>query len=131
LVSALKYLIQRINETQKLLIGLTFDEERRYNSQTEITLYRITSELLNNTIKYAKANTIQINISHNYDKNIVLLTYSDNGKGFNLNKVIEDKKGLGLNNIIQRVSTLKGFLNIDTEEGKPLIVRIELPLLSQ
>lgn len=128
LIPALKHLIHQINETKKLSIEFIFDHESRGNQQIEITLYRIISELLNNTIKYAHANRVIINLSHNDLSNHLFLTYSDNGDGFNFNKVIENKKGMGINNMMQRISTLNGFINFDTEEGKSLTVKIDLPL---
>lgn len=131
LVPALKYLFHRINETQKLSVNFTFDEERRYTAQIEVTLYRIISELLNNTIKYAMAGAITVDLAHNWDKKSILFMYSDDGKGFDLNKAIENKKGMGLYNMMQRVGTLDGFINFDTEEGKSLVVRIELPMFNE
>jgi PAS domain S-box len=131
LVSTLKYLIYQVNETGKLSIEFIYDNEQRYNAQTEITLYRIISELLNNTIKYAMAHKVVIGLSHNYDKNHIHITYTDDGKGFNLDKVLENKKGMGLLNMMQRIETLQGFINFDTDEGKPLNVSIELPLINE
>jgi PAS domain S-box-containing protein len=128
LVPALKHLIQRFNIPQKLAIQFTYDDEKRYDAQTEVTLYRIVAELLNNTIKYAKAQSITINLSHNSGKNSIRLTYADNGKGFDLKKAMEEKKGMGLQNMMHRVDTLNGFINFDTMEGKSLVVTIELPL---
>ena len=131
LVPALKYLIRPVHESEKLSVRFTYDEERRYNSQTETSLYRIISELLNNTLKHAKARSVVISLSHNYNNNQITLIYTDDGKGFNLNQVLENKKGMGLSNIMQRVATLSGLINIDTDEGKPLTVRIELPIINE
>ena len=112
-------------------IEFTYDNEKRFNSQIEITLYRIVCELINNTLKHAMANKVEINLSHKYDMGYIQLIYSDDGKGFNLEKVIENKKGLGLNNMIQRVATLKGSIKFDTQEGNPLLVTIELPIINE
>jgi PAS domain S-box-containing protein len=130
LVPALKNHIQRINETQKIKIDITYDKELRYNAQLEVTAYRIFSELINNTIKYAMAHNIAINIAHNDKKNLLKLTYEDDGKGFKLKEVLRNRQGLGLHNLMQRVETLKGFVNFDTDEGKSLKVKIQLPINS-
>ncbi len=129
LIAALKHLCHRINETKKLSIELSCDHERRYDSSSEITIYRIISELINNTIKYAQAGKVIINFKHNYEKKSLIINYSDDGKGFDFDKVIKNRKGLGINNMIQRISTLKGIINFDTDIGKSLNVKIELPLL--
>ncbi len=129
LIAALKHLCHRINETKKLSIELNCDHERRYDSSSEITIYRIISELINNTIKYAQAKKVIINFKHNYEKKNLIINYSDDGKGFDFDKVLQARKGLGINNMIQRISTLKGVINFDTGVGKSLNVKIELPLL--
>jgi len=131
LVPALKYLIKRINETQKLFINFNFDKERRYNPQIEITIYRIVTELLNNTFKHSVANEVEMILSVNDNTNKIKLRYTDNGKGFNINQVLENKKGMGIYNMIHRIETLNGIINFDTEEGKPLIVTIEIPFMNE
>jgi PAS domain S-box-containing protein len=128
LLPALKYLTYRLNETQKIKINVTCDLERRYELQVEVTLYRIFSELINNTLKYANAKTISINISHDEEKQLLVVNYCDDGIGFNLDEVLKNTKGMGLYNMQQRIETLNGFINFDTDVGKPLNVRILLPL---
>ncbi|NJO88155.1 MAG: hypothetical protein HC831_03700 [Chloroflexia bacterium] len=108
---------------------LSYDHEERYHSSTEITIYRIISELLNNTIKYAQAERVIINFKHDSEKKNLIINYSDDGIGFDLEKVMQKGTGLGINNMIQRISALKGIINFDTGEGKSLNVKIELPLL--
>jgi signal transduction histidine kinase len=128
LLSALKYLVYQLNETKKIKIFFTTDIETRYDSQTEITLYRIFSELINNTLKYANAREIKIVISNDFDRKKLLATYDDDGIGFNIEDVMQSKKGMGLYNMKHRIETLNGFINFDTDNGKPLRVDIELPL---
>jgi len=127
LIKALKHLIQRINDTYKLSIKFYFNLDKRFNNQIEITLYRIVSELLNNTLRYAKAQNVSIFFE--YDSNIdrIKLNYLDDGIGFDFDKVMENKRGMGINNMMQRISTLNGFINFDTQKGKSLKVRIDLP----
>jgi PAS domain S-box-containing protein len=127
LVPALKNLIYTLNETQKIKINISCDTERRYDSQIEITLYRIISELINNTLKYAKAQIITIDIAHHAVNKKMLISFSDDGIGFNLEEALKNKKGMGLYNIRQRIETLNGTISFDTEIGKPLMVRLELP----
>jgi PAS domain S-box-containing protein len=128
LISALKHLSYRINETKKLQISLNYDFEKRYNSSSEITIYRILTELVNNTLKYAQATKIIIEFLHDFDKGKLIITYFDNGKGFDFSSVMQNKKGMGINNMIQRISTLNGMINFDAKIGKPLKVKIELPI---
>ena len=54
--------------------------EKRMPAEMEAGLYRITQELINNTLKHALATSIHLNIER--ANGIVRLQYADNGKGF-------------------------------------------------
>lgn len=126
--AALKQLVAKINATQKLLIDLKADVEKRYDPQIEITLYRILSELINNTLKYAQAKNVNILIQPNCAKELLSVVYTDDGKGFSYDEVIKTSKGMGIQNMIQRIKSLKGLINFNTEENSLMKVVIILPL---
>ena len=119
---------QRINDTKKLKIDFTFNARKRFSNFLEITLFRITTELINNTLNYANAYHVSIEFDHNSEKRIITFTYIDNGIGFDLADVEKAKKGLGLMNIQQRIKRLNGKLGIETGIGKGMKVYIELPV---
>ncbi|MDB5211015.1 MAG: hypothetical protein JWQ30_1842 [Sediminibacterium sp.] len=73
-------------------------------------LYRILMELINNTLKHAGADTI--NIELNYTNGIISCTYTDNGRGIQPGK---SKNGLGLKSIEGRASSLGGNIHIGNE----------------
>ncbi len=91
-----------------------------------INLYRIMQELVNNTIKYAQAKKISIQLL--YRDNIVVFIYEDDGKGFDYEKI---KTGYGLKNIATRIQMLNGSLSLDTKPGYGNNVMIELPFKSK
>ncbi len=72
----------------------------------ELALYRILQELLNNTLKHAKAT--EVHISFHTDNQELTIIYRDNGKGFNIGTLT--KRGLGLSNIESRVNMIHGKL---------------------
>jgi len=84
----------------------------------EISLYRITIELINNTFKYASSKNIFISLLK--EKDLVTYTFEHDGKGFNYKETLSKKMGMGLFNIEQRVSVLKGHFNINTSESSNL-----------
>ncbi|XP_020909204.1 uncharacterized protein LOC110247152, partial [Exaiptasia diaphana] len=51
-------------------------QEKRYDSATELGLFRMIQELVNNTIKYAQASKIDISLTS--DRDFIWLNYSDN-----------------------------------------------------
>ena len=92
-------------------------EEKRFEYNTEITLYRIICELIANTIKHASATKIGINLSHK--QNELELLYNDNGKGFDVEASESLSSGMGLSNIRSRIKSLNGEIEIlsHPEEG--------------
>ena len=86
-------------------------------------LYLSTRESIQNCKKYAKASTIIIDFS--VHKKYVHLNITDNGVGFNT-KI--SKKGIGLQNLQERVEELDGTLTITSEIGKGTQTHIQIPL---
>lgn len=86
-------------------------------------LYLSARESLQNCKKYAKASTIIINFS--VHKKYVHLGIIDDGIGFDT-KI--SKKGIGLQNLQERVEELNGTLTINSEIGKGTQTDIQIPL---
>lgn len=78
-----------------------------------INLYRVIQELINNSIKHAACN--RIDIIANLHTNQLKVIYKDNGKGFDELRV---NKGLGLNNVITRVKLYKGTCEVHSKIGE-------------
>lgn len=89
----------------------------------QITIYRIVQELLTNAVKHSGADKIIVQCSQNED--IVFITVEDNGKGFDINNLAV-KKGIGLDNIRNRVSLLKGKTDIQSTPGEGTTINIEV-----
>src|SRR5690606_7922161 len=63
----------------------------------DIIIYRITQELLNNTVKYAFAKNVKLCV---FEENAVLnINFEDDGEGFSLDVLNVSSKGFGLNSI--------------------------------
>ncbi|MGC4235287.1 MAG: sensor histidine kinase [Niabella sp.] len=101
-------------------IGL---DKQKINDTVAITVFRIVQELLNNTLKHAAATTAIVQMSLNNDT--LSVTVEDDGKGFDISK-LSATKGMGWNNIQNRVDLLKGKIDISSSaEGTSVL--IELP----
>lgn len=85
--------------------------------------YRIVQEAVNNAVKYAEANCIEVNLQLNRQN--LSVTISDDGKGFDTNKKV---RGIGLNTIAQRVSSINGSLDLVSEIGKGTQMEISVIL---
>jgi len=79
--------------------------ELKADQQTQIIIYRIIQELLNNIMKHAAAKNAIVQLT--FLDNSLNITVEDDGKGFDV-KMIDPSKGLGLNNLKSRVEYLGG-----------------------
>ena len=87
-----------------------------------LTIYRIVQELLNNVIKHSHATSALVQVVANHD--IAGITVEDDGTGI----IDNAKRGMGLNNIQQRVENLGGKISILTAPDKGTAITIELPI---
>lgn len=121
---ALKEYCNSINATG--LVAVTYQShglEARPDKSTEIIVYRIVQELLNNILKHAGATTALVQLIR--DENRLNVVVEDNGKGFDPSRP-ENNKGAGWENIRSRVEYLKGQAEVHSEPGKGTLVNIEL-----
>jgi len=127
-INALNDFIQQINLTKKININFVTNSTDRFSSFLELMLYRITTELIKNTLTYANASTIEIRFDYNKKKKQIAFTYSDNGRGFDWDATQKNKKGLGLMSIQQRVQIMKGDIQIQSKPGEGMTASIQFPL---
>ena len=92
----------------ELDIQFEYSQVLKLSKDQEKHFYYILQELLNNTVKYAKANYIYIEFKLLRDK--LLLYYFDNGCGYDPTNLSDS--GIGLGNIKSRVALLNGVLKI-------------------
>lgn len=127
LVKALSKLVAQHQESSSIRIRLNTERfSKVLDLDTQLNLYRIVQELLNNAVKHSKAHEILIMLVCIKEK--VVLHYEDDGVGFDQDKLYQNKTGMGLSGIRERVRALDGNLEIKTAEGKGFRVIIEMEL---
>ena len=127
LVRALNNFTNKINIARTIKINLESDlKDERFDNNVEVVLYRVICELINNTIKHAKAKKIDLSLAKEGD--YLTIIYKDDGKGFDVGKVIEQPSGtgMGLSNIYSRINSLKGEIKIESEHKKGTFVTIKV-----
>jgi len=113
MIQALQELCNSINAGKLLSVSMqSYGMEQRLNASTEMMLFRIVQELLNNIIKHAYAS--EAIIQFNRDGQRLSVTVEDNGRGFNLEN--SSGKKAGLESVKSRVNYLNGKLSIDSEK---------------
>ena len=94
------------------------------SNEIKINIHRIIHELLNNIIKHASATKVDLNINQ-IEKESLEIIVKDNGKGFDVDSVID---GIGISNLKLRIDNLKGDLQINSKKGKGTKTQILIPL---
>ena len=92
------------------------------NAELKIDIYRVIQEFITNSIKHGDASKIAI--AFNYDKQVLYIKLSDNGKGFDQAK---PRKGMGLQNAQARIKSHNGKLNIASSIGRGTSYTITIP----
>jgi signal transduction histidine kinase len=98
--------------------------DERFDSNIEVIIYRVTCELINNSLKHSKCKQIEVALT--VDNNRLILDYKDDGCGFSPESVAD--KGMGISNMGSRVSSLSGVFLLDSSVGKGMSAHAEVSL---
>ena len=130
LVAAINNLSNQIQIEGKLNINVLTDNlSGAFDREIEIIVYRIINELINNTIKHSGAKNISIKLFDLFNK--LFLVYTDDGKGFDIQKVNSNNtNGMGIKNMINRIKSINGKCEINSSAGSGVEVVIEINLIN-
>lgn len=100
-----------------------FGDEQRINQKIENTLYRSVFELINNAVKHAQAEHINVQVIQQADR--ISTTVQDNGNGFDIQRTTQ---GAGLQNVRNRINSVGGTVEIHSvkEQGTEITIEINL-----
>jgi two-component system, NarL family, sensor histidine kinase DegS len=126
LVPTLKKYLSTIEEysNRTKITFINAGSEKRLPSRLEVALFRLVQESVQNALKHAEANHIQVKIE--IGKNHVILVIKDDGKGFDVN--IKKENSFGLIGMKERVDLLEGEMTIDSKIGAGTVIMIRVPL---
>ena len=94
----------------------------RYDTDIEVILYRVICELINNSLKHAVCTSINLSLSQNGSE--LALDYTDDGRGFNPQAMMDC--GMGLSNISSRINSLGGVFDIASAKGRGMRAAIRV-----
>ena len=100
-----------------------FGNDGRLSQDVEVVLYRCAYELVNNAVKHAHADRIDIQLMQEAGQ--VTLTVSDNGRGLDPEN---QQGGIGLQNIRERISHYHGTMHIVSGKEQGTETNIILPI---
>ncbi len=117
--------IENQKEVHSISINFKQDKNIDWNTIdniTKINLYRVMQETFQNINKYANAS--KVNVEFKLKSYFLELKIQDNGQGFDVKK---KKKGIGLKNMLSRMNTLNGTMQIDSKTGSGTTLLFQVP----
>lgn len=115
-----------INSSGRINIEVNFVyniDRVKLDENVSLAFYRVIAELINNTIKHAKATKIDLVLS--LKNGVYIIDYKDNGSGF-IKTSKSSSQGMGMQNIESRLNMVNAKFKINNKEG--FHMHITLPL---
>lgn len=135
-VSSVEAYCQHIRRNDNFDVVLKVNgPEKELGSITSVTLFRILQEACNNSLKHSKAKKVYIRIT--YTRDTIDLDVDDDGVGFNLDMVEEQRTeddflhGFGLSTMRERAKLLSGTFSIRTRPGFGTKIHVSVPLIEE
>lgn len=104
-------------------------DELNLEFETEINIYRLIQEALNNIKRHARANRVTIRLVASSPD--IVIRIKDNGRGFDVKdrrkRALKEKR-MGLQSMVERVHLLEGKIRIQSRPGQGTNIFIEIPL---
>ncbi len=125
LVGAVRRRLDAVERRSGIEARLLVSGELDLPAATEAELYRIVQEVLNNTLKHARASQVTVRLA--VGPAAVTVVVADNGEGFEV-EAASSRGGLGLASIRERAARLGASLEITSAPGQGVRVRLDVPL---
>ena len=130
LKEAVESLVKSIESKYRMAIKATFSGSlENFNDEIKIIIYRVIKEIVQNAIKHARADFINIMIDNT--KHHLSVDVIDNGVGFDADSLSEGYyigDGFGLFDIREKISHLGGHLTINSTPGSGTRIGLSVPL---
>lgn len=121
LISTITHRLEAVEKRTGMEVSLSVEGEINLDLETELELYRLIQEALNNTLKHAKASSVKLKIQSQPE--ITYIDIEDDGCGFDLQEGSQSG-GMGLSTMRERAAALGGELIISSRPERGTRVRI-------
>jgi signal transduction histidine kinase len=123
LCDSLEKELKYVAEANEIETALTISGEyREIDAEKKLMAFRIVQEAINNAVKHSRAT--QINVSLAFAKSRLTVVITDNGNGFDTERIQGDK-GLGLRNMHERARLL-GDIQITSKAGEGTAITLNI-----
>ena len=126
LLPALKWLAREVSRTAGIHVDVAAEGTLDDLPEDHRTcVYRVVQEAVNNACRHSGAHQIRIYVQQiQTEQRRLRVSIQDDGKGFEP----LHETGLGILGMEERIASLGGFLNLDSEPERGTIISFELPL---
>jgi signal transduction histidine kinase len=128
LLPALQWYTNEFSSRTGIQMSVDGDEEmERLTQASEIALFRIVQEALNNAVKHAHARSIHITLERSSAR--FMMTVSDDGVGLNTALIPPERRrpGLGMVTMRERAQAIGGQFEIEAAAGRGTRVVVRIP----
>jgi signal transduction histidine kinase len=116
IIESIRQLLISLEKTGRFATSFhTSDNFHILDVNTDIIIYRMIQEIINNIIKHASADQIDVAIHNEAETTIIRI--SDNGIGFDTGLLNQERSGIGLLNIINRAKTINATVDVKSVPG--------------
>jgi len=125
LIPALEWLLDAVSRRSKLSPHLALhnlDEEDRFAPDTELVLFRVTQEAVNNVVKHAGASSLEVSLTR--EDHSLILRVADDGVGLAPDT---RRTGLGIPGMRERVTQVDGAVDFQSAPGEGTTVIARVP----
>lgn len=124
-INTLFWQYRRLELPMELELHADLQPLRKLPSFLASNLFRIAQEAIHNAVKHSGASQIKVTLSH--EANALSLIIADNGRGFEMNRAVEQKH-FGLQNMHKRAEQISANLNISSNEKQGTRIQVTVPL---
>jgi len=129
LTAALRHLFDEFSKYQKVTTKADINDlQNLFPRQTEINLFRVFQESLNNIAKHSQATQVSVSVKR-LDGRVNFLI-KDNGVGFDLGQIMQEEiinRGMGLAAMDERLRMIGAQLNIVSQQGMGTEINFSIP----
>jgi PAS domain S-box-containing protein len=116
----MRHLVEAVSGRTNMNIHLAVEGQSTLPGETQVMLYRIAQEALNNIIKHSRATTVEVGLC--YGAEAVELCVNDNGQGFDLQAIPAGHMGLKI--MHERAASIGAELHVESQPGQGTRIQI-------
>jgi signal transduction histidine kinase len=117
--------LEVLGRAHGLKAGLRVQGTPELDSTVEVELYRIVQEALNNALRHAQADTVEVDVDAR--DGLVTVIVRDDGVGFDPGARGIRERRLGLTSMRERADRLGGTFRVESSPGAGTTVSVEVP----